>query len=108
MSGLLESVDDGQIGRIEAIILSMTPQERLHPELLDRRRRLRISRGSGTDVSDVNRLYRSFQQMQKQMKSMGRLMGGGRGSKRLLKHLQAKGGFSSMPGFPTGDSPKQN
>ena len=108
MSGLLESVDDGEIGRIEAIILSMTPQERLHPELLDRRRRLRISRGSGTDVSDVNRLYRSFQQMQKQMKSMGRLMGGGRGSKRLLKHLQAKGGFSGMPGFPTGDSPKQN
>lgn len=107
MSGLLESVDDGEFARIEAIILSMTPKERLHPEVLDGSRRRRIARGSGTEVSDVNRLYRSFQQMQKQMKSMGKMFGGGRGTKRLLKQMQSQGGLPSMPGFPGVLPPKK-
>lgn len=100
MSGLLEQVDEGEIRRIEAIVLAMTPQERLHPEVLNGSRRKRIARGAGVQVSDVNRLYKSFQQMQKQMKSMGRMMGGGRNKKRLLKQLEQQGRLPNMPGFP--------
>jgi signal recognition particle subunit SRP54 len=101
MSGLLDAVDDKQFGRIEAIVLSMTPRERLHPELLDGGRRLRIARGSGTDVSEVKRLLRSFQEMQKQMKSLGKMMKGGRSKKRLLRQLGQGGGMPNLPGgFP--------
>ncbi|MHC4838108.1 MAG: signal recognition particle protein [Planctomycetota bacterium] len=99
MSGLVESVDDSQIGRMEAIILSMTPSERLHPEILDGKRRRRIARGSGVEVSDVNRLYKSFQQMQKQMKSMQKMLSGGRSKKRLLKQMGAGGKLPNMPGY---------
>ena len=99
MSGLVESVDDSQIGRMEAIILSMTPSERLHPETLDGKRRRRIARGSGVEVSDVNRLYKSFQQMQKQMKSMQKMLSGGRSKKRLLKQMGAGGKLPNMPGY---------
>ena len=99
MSGLLESVDDSQFGRMEAIILSMTPAERLHPEILDGKRRRRIARGSGVEVSDVNRLYKSFQQMQKQMKTMKKMMSGGRSKKRMLKQLGTSGKLPNMPGY---------
>jgi signal recognition particle subunit SRP54 len=99
MSGLMESVDDSQFGRMEAIILSMTPAERLHPEILDGKRRRRIARGSGVEVSDVNRLYKSFQQMQKQMKSMQKMLSGGRSKKRLLKQMGAGGKLPNMPGY---------
>lgn len=101
MSGLLESVDDRHFARIEAIVLSMTPQERIHPELLDGGRRLRIARGSGTDVSEVKRLLRSFQEMQRQMKSLGKMMRSGRSKKRMLRDLGRKGGLPNLPGgFP--------
>ncbi|MFK5955553.1 MAG: signal recognition particle protein [Planctomycetota bacterium] len=99
MSGLLESVDDKQFNRMEAIILSMTPAERLHPEILDGKRRRRIARGSGVEVSDVNRLYKSFQQMQKQMKAMKKMMSGGRSKKRMLKQLGSSGKLPNMPGY---------
>ena len=101
MSGLLEQVDDGQIRRMEAIILSMTAAERLHPEILDGNRRKRIARGAGSEVADVNRLYKSFQEMQKQMKSMSGLMSGGRSKKRMLKDLEKRGRLPGLPGFPT-------
>jgi signal recognition particle subunit SRP54 len=101
MSGLLEHVDDGQIRRMEAIILSMTAAERLHPEILDGNRRKRIARGAGAEVADVNRLYKSFQDMQKQMKSMSGLLTGGRSKKRLLKDLEKRGRLPGLPGFPT-------
>ncbi|RMH03959.1 MAG: signal recognition particle protein [Planctomycetota bacterium] len=101
MSGLLDSVDDRQFARIEAIVLSMTPKERLHPELLDGSRRLRVARGSGTSVGEVKRLLRSFQDMQKQMKSLGKMMRGGRSKKRLLRQLGQRGGIPNLPGgFP--------
>ena len=100
MSGLLEQVDEGEIRRIEAIVLSMTPKERLHPEVLDGSRRKRIARGAGVEVADVNRLYKSFLQMQKQMKSMGKMMTGGRNKKRMLKNLERKGSLPNMPGYP--------
>ena len=63
----------GQMKKTEALILSMTPRERRHPDLLDASRRKRIARGSGLQVSDVNELLRSFrqaQQMAKKMKQM--------------------------------------
>jgi signal recognition particle subunit SRP54 len=101
MSGLLGQVDDKQFRRMEAIILSMTAAERLHPEIIDGGRRKRIALGSGVEVADVNRLYKSFQEMQKQMKSMSSLFTGGRSKKRLLKDLEQRGRLPGMPGFPT-------
>jgi signal recognition particle subunit SRP54 len=65
---------------IEAIILSMTPQERQRPELLNGSRRARIARGSGRPVQEINRLMDQFKQMQKMMKQM-RNMGLGMGGK---------------------------
>ena len=61
-------VDEKQMDRIEAMILSMTPSERLHPEIINGSRRKRIAMGSGTQVEDLNRLLRQFDQMKKMMK----------------------------------------
>ena len=69
----IENDSGGQMKKSEAIVLSMTPRERRHPDLLDASRRRRIARGAGVQVSDVNELLRGFrqaQQMAKQMKQM--------------------------------------
>ncbi|MFQ5749780.1 MAG: signal recognition particle protein, partial [Planctomycetota bacterium] len=101
MSGLLEQMDEGQMARMEAMVLSMTPIERLHPEVLDGSRRRRIARGSGNQVSDLNRLIRSLQEMQKQMKSYQRMLGGGRSKKRLIRQMTRGGRLPNLPrGFP--------
>jgi len=63
---------DDQLKEMEAIILSMTPAERDRPETINGSRRRRIARGSGTDIADVNRLLKGFQQMQQMMKQMGK------------------------------------
>jgi signal recognition particle subunit SRP54 len=63
-------VDDKDLDRIEAIILSMTPEERRRPELIKGSRRLRIAKGSGTSVQAVNQLIKQFGQMQKMMKGL--------------------------------------
>ena len=63
-------VDEREIDRVEAIILSMTPEERRHPELIKGSRRIRIAKGSGTNVQAVNHLVKQFAQMQKVMKQM--------------------------------------
>jgi signal recognition particle subunit SRP54 len=65
-------VDEREIDRIEAIVLSMTPEERRRPELIKGSRRLRIAKGSGTSVQAVNRLVKQFGEMQKVMKQLGR------------------------------------
>jgi len=65
-------IDERELDRIQAIILSMTPEERRRPELLKGSRRLRIARGSGTDVQQVNRLVKQFAQMRKVMRQVGR------------------------------------
>jgi signal recognition particle subunit SRP54 len=65
-------VDERELDRIQAIVLSMTPEERRKPELIKGSRRLRIARGSGTSVQQVNRLVRQFGQMRKVMRQMGR------------------------------------
>src|SRR5436189_1555094 len=64
-------IDEREMDRIEAIILSMTPEERRHPELIKGSRRLRIARGSGTNVQAVNQLVKQFHQMRKLMKRLG-------------------------------------
>jgi len=65
-------LDDGRVERIEAIIRSMTPQERQRPEILNGSRRRRISKGSGTTPADVNQLLNQFKQTQKMMKQMSK------------------------------------
>ncbi len=75
------TVDDKEIGRIEAIISSMTEQERYAPRLLNASRRKRIARGSGTTVQDVNRLMKNYEEMRKLMKRMGKRPPG-RGGRR--------------------------
>ena len=64
-------VDEREIDRVEAIILSMTPEERHRPELIKGSRRLRIAKGSGTSVQAVNQLVKQFGQMRKLMKQIG-------------------------------------
>jgi signal recognition particle subunit SRP54 len=65
-------VDERELDRIQAIILSMTPEERRRPELIKGSRRLRIAKGSGTTVQHVNRLVKQFAQMRKVMRQVGR------------------------------------
>ncbi len=65
-------VDERELDRIQAIIQAMTPEERRKPELIKGSRRLRIARGSGTSVQQVNRLVKQFSQMRKVMKQVGR------------------------------------
>ncbi len=64
-------VDERELDRIQAIVLSMTPQERRKPELINGSRRLRIARGSGTNVQQVNKLVKQFGQMRKVMRQVG-------------------------------------
>ena len=70
-------VDDKALDRIEAMIFSMTPQERRHPDLIDGPRRQRIARGSGTQARDVNQLLKQFREMQKMLRqfSSGKMKG---------------------------------
>ena len=63
-------IDPKQMAHIEAIILSMTPQERKHPDIIKASRKTRIAKGSGTSVQEVNRLLQQFDQMKKMMKQM--------------------------------------
>ena len=72
MKGQNVQLEDKHFKRIEAIILSMTPEERRHPEIIGGRRRQRIARGSGTTTADINRLLHQFRDMQKMMKMMSR------------------------------------
>ena len=80
-----DAIDQKQFDRIEAIILSMTPKERNNPKLMNPSRKRRIANGSGTDIAEVNRIVKQFEQMQKLMKQMngmrkhgnlGKLFGG--------------------------------
>jgi signal recognition particle subunit SRP54 len=83
-AGSLPQGNEREIRRQIAIIRSMTPRERRYPKLIDGSRRRRIATGSGTHVADVNRLLKSFLQMQKVMKGMGKGKGGLRGMVQSL------------------------
>jgi signal recognition particle subunit SRP54 len=84
LGGAVKEVDDKELKHIEAIVLSMTPEERFNPEVLDGKRRLRISRGSGTSVQQVNSLLKQFKGMKKMMKDMGKM---GKMSKMMGKFM---------------------
>ena len=91
-------IDPRQFGRLEAIILSMTPAERAKPDLINPSRKRRIAAGCGQKVEDVNRLlkqYRSMQDMMKQLRKMGKK--GGRGG---FPGMPGMGGMPGMPGLP--------
>src|SRR5438067_10350382 len=88
----LDQVDEKELARVEAVILSMTPRERALPHLIDGSRRQRIARGSGTDVQQVNQLLEARKQMAKVMKQMRS------GKMTSLPGLEA-------PGAPNGARP---
>ncbi len=67
------NLDDSKLKRIDAIINSMTPQERDNPELFNGKRKLRVAKGSGTEVNEINRLLKQFDQMRKMMKKFSQM-----------------------------------
>jgi signal recognition particle subunit SRP54 len=69
------NVDDKRLKHLEAIVLSMTPEERRRPEILNGSRRARVARGSGRTVQEINTLIKQFDQMKKMMKGFGGMMG---------------------------------
>jgi signal recognition particle subunit SRP54 len=77
-------VADQQLRRVEAIVLSMTPDERRAPRILNGSRKRRIARGSGTTVQEVNALLQQFRQMQRMMKQLGKGKRGARGMMRMF------------------------
>ena len=82
----LESmIDDRAMGRVEAMILSMTPKERSNPDILNLSRKRRIAMGAGVDISEVNKLVKQFEQGRKMMKQMPGLMGGKMGKRGRFK-----------------------
>ncbi|MCL4521717.1 MAG: signal recognition particle protein [Firmicutes bacterium] len=83
MGKLKNQIDDKSLVRVEAILSSMTPLERRRPKFLDGSRRLRIARGSGTTVQEVNRLLKQFQEMQKVMRQVKGMRKGKRGVPKL-------------------------
>jgi signal recognition particle subunit SRP54 len=98
-------VDDKQVARVEAIIRSMTPQERRDPKVLNGRRRKRIAAGSGTTVTEVNRLVKQFAEVQKVMKSAAKMAGqqgmkpkGVKGAKAQAAALRQLQGGGGLPG----------
>ena len=85
------SIDPKHMKRVEAIICSMTPEERARPHLMDGSRRKRIARGSGTTVEDVNRLLKQFVEMRRMLKMMGGAAGGGRKGRQRLMGMLGRG-----------------
>lgn len=79
MADIESAVDEKQLARMEAIVLSMTPQERQNPKLLNPGRKGRIAKGAGVDIAVVNRFIKQFEQSQKMMKQIPGMMGGKKG-----------------------------
>ena len=79
LSQLEGAIDDKKMAHIEAIILSMTPEERTNPKLMNPSRKKRLARGAGVDIAEVNRFIKQFDQTKKMMKKMPGMMGGKRG-----------------------------
>lgn len=92
MGDIESMIDEKQLARTEAIVLSMTPAERKNPKLLNLSRKSRIARGAGVDLAVVNRFVKQFEQSQKMMKQMPGLMGG--------KRRGGFGGFGGGMKFP--------
>jgi signal recognition particle subunit SRP54 len=90
-------IDDREIVRIEAIIQSMTPEERRKPDMINGSRRGRIAKGAGVNTADVNNLLKQFKQVQQMMRSMGRGKGGKKGKRPKLPMGM---GLDDLPGLP--------
>jgi len=107
MRAQLDSLDESEFDRVEAMVRSMTPFERTHPKQINGSRRARVARGSGVTVSEVNGLLERFGQAQKMMRSLRRGGGGGMpgmpaipgmgGGKKAAKGQQRKKGKSGNP-----------
>jgi len=97
--------DDKVLVRMEAIIGSMTPKERAKPELLNAKRKIRVAKGSGTTVQDVNKILKMHQEMANMMKKMKK-MGGLKGMAAMLGKGGGLGGMlggaGGMPQMPSG------
>jgi signal recognition particle subunit SRP54 len=94
MKGLKDlKVDEKQINRVEAIVRSMTVEEKRKPEILNHNRRKRVAAGSGTSVAEVNRLIKQFDEMKKMMKQFSSMMGpkGPKGGMKGMKGMLGKG-----------------
>lgn len=89
LKGGMPEIDDSAMGRMEAIILSMTKEERANPSLMNPSRKQRIAKGAGVDISEVNRIVKQFDQMKKMMKQLPGMMGGKKG----------RGGFGGLGGM---------
>jgi len=76
-------VDEKQMGRVEAIIYAMTPQEKTNPEVINSSRKKRIAKGSGTTIQDVNRLLKQFEDMKKMMKQMSSMQQKGKKKNKM-------------------------
>ena len=98
MGGKMPDIDtdaaEKQMARTEAIIYSMTKEERTNPKLMNPSRKRRIANGAGVDIAEVNRLVKQFEQMQKMMKKMPGMLGGKRGKRGGF------GGFGGLGKFP--------
>ena len=90
-------IDDKQLKRTEAIVLSMTPEERMNPKLLTPQRKFRIAKGSGNDIAEVNRFIKQFNQMSKVMKQAGGKKGKRRRNSNPFGGMG--GGFGGMGGM---------
>lgn len=91
-------IDDDAFKGIEAIIYSMTPKERTNPEILNQSRKTRIAKGSGTNIQEVNRLIKQFDQMRKMMKMFS---GNNMGNMARMAGMMGKmKGMPGMPGMP--------
>ena len=91
-------IDERQFDRVQALILSMTPQERAKPDIINPSRKRRIAAGAGMQVEDVNKLLSQYRQMQKMFKQFN-----GKSSKKMMKRMRnmpgGMGGFGGMNGF---------
>ena len=94
-------IDDNAFKGIEAIIQSMTPKERTNPELLNNSRRQRIAKGSGTNIQEVNRLIKQFDQTRKMMKMVtGSKMAGMMGRMKNMPNMKDMAGMPNLPNIP--------
>jgi signal recognition particle subunit SRP54 len=103
MRSAANNIDDGEVARVEAIVRSMTPQERRDPAIINGSRRTRIARGSATSVAAVNQLLKQFTEMRKMMRQMGNgsmpSMPGGLGRMASMAARGAKGAETLPAGF---------
>jgi signal recognition particle subunit SRP54 len=90
LSAQREKIDDKQLGRVEAIISSMTGGERRNHQIINGQRRKRIARGSGTSVEQVNQVLKQFVEMRKMLKAMSSIGGGRKGQRRLMQMMRGR------------------